>query len=339
MPSLSDSWSVGTLELHNRIVVSSMCQYMAQGDGRVTDWHMVHYGSLALGGAALTMVEASAVEARGFISTRDLGLYDSQQVEGLSRIVSFAHQHGTKMGIQLAHAGRKADVPEPIVAPSALAFNDRYQTPRALQEGEIAEIVERFAAAAKRAVEAGFDVLEIHAAHGYLLHQFLSPFSNKREDRYGGDFEGRIRLTLEVIAAVRATVSSSVPVGVRISATDYHADGYDGHEAARFSKRFADAGAAFIDVSSGGNTPVPPHVYPGYQVPLAALVKAQVSVPVIAVGMLDDPLLAEHVIQSGQADAVAIARGFLRDPHWGHKALQTLGHPVTPPTPYARAYM
>lgn len=338
MPSLLDSWTVGTLALQNRIVVSSMCQYMADDNGFVTDWHNVHYGSLALGGAALTMVEATAVEARGRISTRDLGLYDDKHIEGLRKIVSFAHAHGTKIGIQLAHAGRKADVPDPIVAPSAIAFSDRYQTPHALGEEELAGIVQLFAQAAVRAVQAGFDFLEIHAAHGYLLHQFLSPFSNHRQDSYGKDLTGRMRLTREVIAAVLAA-APTVPVGIRISASDYHEAGYDAPEAAVFSEQFAKDGVACIDVSSGGNTPVAPHVYPGYQVPFAALVKSRVQVPVISVGMLDDPLLAEHVVQSGQADAIAIARGFLRDPHWGHNAAKALGHKAQPPTPYARAYM
>jgi len=337
MASLLDSWKVGTLELKNRIVVSPMCQYMAEESGSPTDWHQVHYGSLALGGAGLLMVEASAVEGRGRISTRDLGLYADEHTEKLARITKFAHEYGTKIGIQLAHAGRKADVPGEIVAPSAQAFSDRYASPRALAGSDLQDIVQAFVRSARRAIQAGFDFLEIHAAHGYLLHQFLSPLSNHRTDEYGGSLVNRMRLTREIIAAVRAEAGAT-PVGIRISATEYDPGGYDVHEAASFAAEFARDGVDVIDVSSGGNVPVAPAVYPGYQVPLAQVVRAAAGVPVIAVGMLDDAHLAEHVVQSGQADAVAVARGFLRNPHWGHQAIRELGGTPQPPGSYARAY-
>lgn len=337
MTSLLDNWNVGTLQLKNRIVVSSMCQYMANEQGYPTPWHTVHYGSLALGGAALLMVEASAVEGRGRISARDLGLYEDGHGEALRPIVEFAHAHGTRIGIQLAHAGRKANLAEAIVGPSPIAFSEQYQTPHELSAEAIEGIISAFAKAARRAVDAGFDFLEIHAAHGYLLHQFLSPYSNHRTDGYGGTPENRSRLTREVIAAVRAEAGST-PVGIRISGTDYHADGYTVQDAAAFSEQFERDGIQCIDVSSGGNTPVPPHVYPGYQVPLANVIKQRVQVPVIAVGMLDDPQLAEHVVQSGQADAVAVARGFLRNPHWGHAAIVALGGKAEPPDSYRRGY-
>jgi len=338
VPSLLDPWMVGTLSLKNRIVVSSMCQYQADDTGHATDWHTVHYGSLALGGAALLMVEASAVEARGRISTRDLGLYADSHVEPLRKIVEFAHAQGTKVGIQLAHAGRKADVPSDIVAPSAIAFSDHYKMPIALSEADIHEVCEAFAAATVRAVAAGFDFLEIHGAHGYLIHQYLSPYSNHRSDGYGGDLGARMRFADEVIKAVKATAGHT-PVGIRISASDYHPEGYDGAEAVLFSDHFAQAGIAVIDVSSGGNTLVPPHVFPGYQVSFAAAIKQRVAIPVIAVGMLDDPLLADFVVQSGQADAVAVARGFLRNPHWGLHAAVALGHKADPPESYRRGYL
>jgi NADPH2 dehydrogenase len=337
---LFDAWKIGDVELKNRIVVSPMCQYMAQESGVTTDWHLVHYGSLALGGAALVFVEATGVEPRGRISTLDVGLYDDAQIPALARIATFAHAHGTRIGIQLNHAGRKADVPEPIVAPSALAFSDHYQTPVALSAEEISHIADCFAASARRAVEAGFDVIEIHAAHGYLLHQFMSPLSNRRSDEFGGSTANRTRGPLLVIDRVLAAVAGRVPVGIRVSGTDYSKDGYDVEELAEMCAQFAGRGLAFIDVSSGGNTPTgPARVYPGYQVGLAAAVKQRVAVPVIAVGLLDDPLLAEHVVQSGSADAIAVARGFLRDKNWGHKAAQALGVAPEPPRPYRRAFV
>ncbi len=339
MPGLFDSWSIGQLELQNRIVVSPMCQYMALDTGEVTDWHIVHYGSMAMGGPALVIVEATGVEARGRISMNDVGLYDDKHMDGLRRIVDFVHQQGVRIGVQLAHAGRKADLPEPILAPSAIKFSDHYQTPQEMSRAQMDEVLAAFRAATQRAIACGFDIIEIHMAHGYLLHQFLSPFSNRRTDEFGGSEHNRARFPLQVIDAVKQTAANRIPVGIRVSATDYIPEGYNEVDMVEFCKVFVEHGVAVIDVSSGGNAPVAPPVFPGYQAPFANLIRRAVTVPVIAVGMLEDPLLAEHVVRSGEADAVAIARGFLRDKHWGHSAAEALHIAPRVPKSYARAYL
>lgn len=339
MPGLFDPLQVRGLTLANRIMVSPMCQYQANQDAKPTDWHVVHYGSLSLGGAALVMVEATAVESRGRISEHDLGIYNDEQADGLRRIVDFAHSHGTSIGLQLGHAGRKADLTEPIVAPSAIPFSDRYKEPASMSTKELDEVVEAFARAAGRAVRAGFDCVEIHAAHGYLLHQFLSPLSNRRTDEYGGSPENRVRFVLRVVEAVRRTVPTSMPVLIRVSGSEYADDGYSIGEMIHYCKRFVESGVDLIDVSSGGNLPtVPPRVYAGYQVPFAEAIRNGTGALVAAVGVLDEPVLADSVVQSERADLIAVARGFLRNPHWGHFAAVTLGKPVHPPKSYERAY-
>jgi len=339
MPGLFDSLQLRGLSLRNRIMVSPMCQYQAGSDARVNDWHLVHYGSLALGGAALVMIEATAVEARGRISEQDLGLYEDAQINGLRRIVEFSHQQGIPIGVQLGHAGRKADLTEAIVAPSALAFHSTYKLPQALTPTQLDEIVAAFAKAAERAVFAGFDCVEIHAAHGYLLHQFLSPASNQRGDEFGGSLDHRLLFPLRVLQAVRQVVPNSMPIFVRVSGSEYLEDGYSVEDMVYYSKKFREMGADLIDVSSGGNqASPPPTVYAGYQVPFAQAIRAGAEVPVASVGMLDDAVLADSVVQSGRADVIAIGRGFLRNKHWGHKAAQTLGHSVVPPKSYERAY-
>ena len=339
MPGLFDSLTVRGLSLANRIMVSPMCQYQAGPNGVATDWHFVHYGSLALGGAGLIMVESTGVESRGRISEMDLGLYTDEQTIELEKIVDFSHKHGVRIGIQLGHAGRKADVQEQIVAPSAIQFSSNYHTPKALELAQLDEIEVAFAAAARRAVEAGFDCVEIHGAHGYLLHQFLSPISNQRNDEYGGNRENRLRFPLRVVKAVRASVPDDMPVFIRISGSEYTDEGYSLDDVVYYCQEFRNAGVDLIDVSSAGNHPtVQPHVYAGYQVPLAEAIRAGAGGPVASVGVLDDAILADSIIQSERADLVAIARGFLRNKHWGHSAALALGKPVTPPKSYQRAY-
>lgn len=339
MPGLFDPLEVRGLSLRNRIMVSPMCQYQALSDAMPTSWHVVHYGSLALGGAALVMVEATAVESRGRISERDLGLYTDQHVAALRGIVDFAHSQGTVMGVQLGHAGRKADLRESIVAPSALAFSSKYQTPQEMSVQQLEEVIEGFRQAAKRAVSAGFDCIEIHAAHGYLLHQFLSPISNQRADLYGSNREGRIRFPLQVVEAIREVVPETMPIFVRVSGSEYSEEGYSIDDMVYYCNRFREVGVDLIDVSSGGNLPTaPPNLYAGYQVPFAETIREGTGLFVASVGMLDDPVLADFIVQSGRADVIAVARGFLRNKHWGHHAAVTLGKPVHPPKPYERAY-
>lgn len=339
MAQLFNPIKLRALELKNRIMVSPMCQYQAGADAVATDWHFVHYGSLALGGAALLMVESTAVEARGRITERDLGIYSDIHTEGLKRIVDFAHNQGIRVGIQLGHAGRKADVSSDIVAPSCVEFSDQYKRPHAVTLEQVEEIIEAFRVAARRAVEAGFDTIELHMAHGYLLHQFLSPLSNRRTDEYGGSRENRIKLPLEVVKVVRSAMPQTMPLFVRISGSEYSAEGYSLEDVVYYSTELKRAGVDLIDVSSGGNIPArPPHVFAGYQVPLAAAVRAGADIAVCAVGHLEDPVLANSVVSEGRADMVAIARGFLRDKHWAHQAARQLGVEVNPPVPYARAY-
>ncbi|WP_223204041.1 NADH:flavin oxidoreductase/NADH oxidase [Alicyclobacillus acidoterrestris] len=339
LAGLFDPLAIGGLTLKNRIVVSPMCQYQAEETGYINDWHTVHYGSLALAGASLMFVEATSVEARGRISNRDVGLYEDGQVEGLRRIVDFAHRQDVLVGIQLNHAGRKADLDSEPIAPSAIAFSDRYKLPQAMTEEDMSQVICAFEESAKRAVEAGFDVIEVHAAHGYLLHQFLSPLSNQREDGYGGSREGRLRFPLAVVRAVRAVIPQEMPLFVRVSAREYHPAGLTMDDMRYYAQAFKDAGVSLIDVSSGGNVPTPPDkVYAGYQIPLAEAIRRDIDILVGGVGMLDDPILADSIVQSNRADLIFIARGFLRNKNWGHDAALALSHPVEPPVPYVRAY-
>ncbi|WP_165063629.1 NADH:flavin oxidoreductase/NADH oxidase [Marisediminicola senii] len=334
--------SVRSVTFRNRIWVAPMCQYSVdREDGVPTDWHLVHLGSYARGGAGLVMTEATGVSAVGRISAEDTGIYTDEQRDAWARIVGFLHEQGTVAGIQLAHAGRKASVfrewgPEkgtrPIgqggwqsVAPSAIAF-DGYDAPAELTTAEVVDVVTQFRDAARRSIDAGFDVLEIHAAHGYLLHQFLSPLSNSREDQYGGSLENRARLLLEIVASIRAEVGDDVPVFVRFSATDYADDGWDVEQTATVAAWARDAGADLFDVSSGGlvgGVTIP--LGPGYQVPFAEHVKQQAGVEVNAVGLITEAEQANEIVASGAADAVMMGREIMRDPHFPLRAAHQLG--------------
>jgi 2,4-dienoyl-CoA reductase-like NADH-dependent reductase (Old Yellow Enzyme family) len=341
--SLFDPIRLRGVEIRNRLWVAPMCQYSVdKRDGVPTDWHLVHLGSMAAGGAGLIVAEATAVSPEGRITDRDTGLWNDEQQASWARIVDYLHDRGATAGIQLAHAGRKAStrpawgsasrgtVPGeeggwPTLAPSALAFPG-YAAPEELDAAGIARVVADFTAAARRAVRAGFDVLELHAAHGYLLHQFLSPLSNRRTDEYGGSLENRARLPLQVVAAVRAEIGDSVPLLVRFSATDYAIDGWTVEETAIVAGWAAEAGADFFDVSSGGNvTGVQIPLSPGYQVPLARYVKDTAAVPVNAVGLITTAQQAHEIVASGAADAVMLGREFLRDPHFPLRAAHELG--------------
>ncbi len=329
-----------------------MCQYSAQ-DGYTNDWHLVHLGSRAQGGAGLVIVEATAVVPEGRISGGDVGLWKDEHIAGLERIVRFVHSQGTRAGIQLAHAGRKGGMAVPFggerlltaeeggwqpVAPSALAFAANYAQPRALDAEGIAGVVRAYGQAAKRALAAGFDFVEIHAAHGYLLHEFYSPLTNKRTDDYGGSFENRTRLMLEVVDAVRAEWPAHLPVFVRISATDWVDGGWSADESVELARRFRERGVDLVDVSTGGLVPdarIP--VGPGFQVPFAERIRKEAGIATATVGMITDPAQANAIVAEGKADLVLLAREFLRDPYWPVHAAAALGEPASWPAQYLRA--
>lgn len=338
--------------LKNRIAVSPMCQY-SSNDGAPTDWHLVHLGSRAVGGAAIVMVEATAVEARGRISPEDSGIWADKHVEPFSRLAEFVAGQGSLPAIQLAHAGRKACTEAPwlggkpvtgdrwwqAVAPSAVPFAPEYQTPKELTKSQISEIVEAFAQAAKRALRSGFQLIEIHAAHGYLLHEFLSPISNKRSDEFGGSLENRMRLPIMVADAVRAQMPDSMPLFMRISATDYAPDGgWDLQQSVALSKQLKTHGVDLIDCSSGGqllHAVIP--MGPGYQVPYAETIKKEAAIMTGAVGLITEAHQANDIIAKGQADIVLLARELLRDPYWPLHAAHALQVDVDWPPQYSRA--
>jgi 2,4-dienoyl-CoA reductase-like NADH-dependent reductase (Old Yellow Enzyme family) len=341
-----------SVTLRNRIAVSPMCMYSA-ADGRANDWHLVHLGARAAGGAGLVVFEATGVEARGRISPADLGLWEDGQVEPLARIVRFVAGQGAAPAIQLAHAGRKASTAAPWegggavlpaaggwtpVAPSPIPFTDSHPLPAALDEDGIRRVIDAFAAAARRARAAGFRALEVHAAHGYLVHQFLSPLTNRREDRWGGSFENRTRLAREVVGAVRREWPEDLPLLVRISATDWVAGGWDPDQSVELCRALRALGVDLVDVSSGGlvaTAQVP--AGPGYQTGFAERIRREAGVATGAVGMIVGPEQADHVVRSGQADLVFLARELLRDPHFPLRAARALGAEGPWPRQYLRA--
>jgi 2,4-dienoyl-CoA reductase-like NADH-dependent reductase (Old Yellow Enzyme family) len=341
------------IELKNRIVVSPMCEYSAK-DGHPQPWHMVHLGSRAVGGAALVMTEASAVESIGRISAADAGIYDDGHVESWRPIVNFIREQGAAPGMQLAHAGRKASTAVPWsggkpvaiadggwepVGPSAIPFDNGYNVPRELTGPDIANVVAAFRKSAERALAAGFEIIEIHAAHGYLIHEFLSPLSNTRQDQYGGSLDNRVRFALEVARAIREVWPAHLSLFCRVSATDWVEGGWDLPQTIELSRRLAPLGVDLIDASSGGNVSyakIP--AGPGYQVEFAASIRAQAGISTGAVGMITDPAQADTIITTGQADLVFLAREMLRDPYWPRRAAKALHAEITPPIQYQRAW-
>ena len=360
MSKLFEPLTLRGLTVPNRVWMAPMCQYSAEAAGPDTgapnDWHFQHLASRALGGAGLVLTEATAVSPEGRISAMDLGLWNDRQQQAFTRITGFLRSAGAVPGIQLAHAGRKASTSSPwtdggravpvdrggwpTLAPSALAFGAN-PVPDELSTDGIAAVVEQFAAAARRALAAGFQVAEIHGAHGYLVHEFLSPYSNSRTDAYGGPLENRMRFALEVVDAVRAVWPDDLPVFFRTSATDWLPDGaagWTGEDTVRLAERLRDHGVDLLDVSTGGNVPdatVP--ATPGYQVPYAAAVREQTALPTAAVGLITDPHQAEAVLADGHADAVLLGRQLLRDPYWPRHAARTLGVELPRTPQYARA--
>ena len=352
MPKLFESIRLRDLEVKNRIWISPMCMYSAEDkDGMPGTWQEIHLGSRAVGGAGLIFVEASGVSPEGRITPWCTGIWNDEQAKAWKKIVDICHSNGSKVAMQLAHAGRKASVHRESsgvgsvaiseggwqsVSSTNVAFGD-YAAPRALSVDEIAKLVEAFAAAAKRSVAAGFDAVEIHGAHGYLIHQFLSPLANDRSDQYGGSLENRARFLMEIIKAVRNVIPESMPLFLRLSATDYAEGGWDQEQTAEVSMWATEAGVDLIDVSSGGIiTGVKIPSGPGYQVPLAEYVAERIKQPVSAVGQITDAKQAEQILQSGQVDVILIGRASLRDPYWPLRAASQLGVEVTWPEQYER---
>lgn len=327
------------LTLRNRIVMSPMLMYMAGEDGRVGDRHFVHYGARALGGVALIMSEVVAVAPRGRISAHDIGLWSDDQLDGLSRVTGFVHACGAAFGVQLAHAGRKSHLDTPPQAPSAIAFAPDYGMPEAMSVAEIGELREAYVAAAKRAAAADVDLIEIHAAHGYLLHSFLCPLTNTRADAYGGSLEGRARLVLEIVDEVRAVWPDDKPLAVRMTAIDHHEGGVSAAEGLWLGSRLAERGVDLLDVSTGNLVPeYDAPVYPGYQVRYAEQIRAATGVAVAAVGSLASADLMEEVIGSARADLVCVGRELIRNPNWVIECARRAGVAIELPIPtYARA--
>ena len=356
VPHLFRPLAIRGVTLRNRLVVSPMCQYSCEaGDGKATEWHVVHLGSRAVGGAGCVFTEAAAVTPEGRISPQDLGFWSDAHAQALAPAVTFIKISGAAAGIQLAHAGRKASTRRPWegitaipdadggwtpVAPSPIPFSETYREPREMTSTDIAAVVRAFTEAAARARRAGFDVIEIHAAHGYLLHEFLSPLSNRRTDRYGGAFENRVRLLLETVDGVRSAWPQDKPLSVRLSCTDWVRGGWDIDDTVRVSVELARRGVDVIDTSSGGMSPaqqIP--LGPGYHVPFAERIRREAGIATMAVGLITTAEQAEAILAEGRADLVAMARELLRDPYFPMRAAKALGHPDAVPWPpqYVRA--
>jgi 2,4-dienoyl-CoA reductase-like NADH-dependent reductase (Old Yellow Enzyme family) len=353
MARLFDPLTIRGVTFANRVFVSPMCEYSST-DGFANDWHFVHLGSRAVGGAGLVFTEATAVTPEGRISPEDLGIWKDEHVEMLSRIVRFVHGQGSIAGMQLAHAGRKASTYRPwsgdgqvgedeggwtdVYAPSAIAFKDNYPQPVEMSKADIDAVIAAFAAAAARALAAGVRVLEIHAAHGYLIHEFLSPLSNKRSDAHGGSFKNRTRLVRDIAAAIRRVWPEHLPLFTRISATDWTDGGWDVEQSIELARQLKPLGVDLIDCSSGGNVAsakIP--IGPGYQTPFAERIRREAGILTGAVGMITSAVQAEHIVVSGQADVVLLARELLRDPYFPMRAARELGQEITWPAQYLRA--
>jgi len=353
MTHLFSPISFREVTLPNRIAVSPMCQYSSV-DGFANDWHLVHLGARAAGGAGLVFTEAAAVLPEGRITPNDLGIWKDEHIAMLAQVVDFLHEQGAHAAIQLAHAGRKASMNRPwdgerllspaengwtnVVAPSPVAFAASYAKPHELDRAGIAEVKHAFAAAASRSLAAGFDIIEVHAAHGYLLHEFLSPLSNHRTDNYGGSFDNRIRLLVETVDAVRVVWLEHLPLFVRISATDWTEGGWDVVQSVALARVLKQHGVDLIDTSSGGNVAgakIP--TAPSYQVPFAEQIRREAGIATAAVGQITEPVQADQIVRNGEADLVLLAREFLRDPYWPLHAAEALGTAMTWPPQYLRA--
>lgn len=354
MAHLFEPLKIRDVTLRNRIAVSPMCQYSSL-DGYANDWHLIHLASRAVGGVGLVFTEAAAVEPCGRISPQDLGIWKDDHIDGLARVVNSIHAHGSVAGIQLAHAGRKASTAKPsegghaidesqggwrpVVSSSAIAFSPNHPVPTALTITEIEQITESFAQAARRSIDAGFQVIEVHAAHGYLLHQFLSPLVNQRTDSYGGSFENRTRFLRKVVQAVRDVVPERYSVWVRISATDWADQGWEIEQSIALSDKLKSLDIDLIDCSSGGIIPgVQIPIAPGYQVPFADRIRREANIQTGAVGLITSAELADYIVRIGQADVVLLGRELLRNPYWAHEAARQLKQGKAHPVQYDRAW-
>jgi NADPH2 dehydrogenase len=334
---LFQPYALKDVELKNRIVMAPMCMYSSHnGDGKVENWHRTHYTSRAVGGVGLIIQEATAVTPQGRISPQDLGIWDDEHIEGLKELVGLIKEHGTKTGIQLAHAGRKAVLEGDILAPSAIPFNDEMKTPVEMTKNDIKETITAFIKGAERAKKAGFDVIEIHGAHGYLINEFLSPLSNKRTDEYGGSAENRYRFLREVIDGIQQVWDG--PLLVRVSAKDYNEEGLDVEDYVVFAQWMKEQGVDLIDVSSGAIVPARIPVFPGYQVKLAETIKKEAKIDTGAVGLITTGIQAEEILRNERADLVLLARELLRDPYWPRTAAKELGVEIEAPKQYDRAW-
>lgn len=337
MVKLFSPYEIEGVKLKNRIVMSPMCMYSASNkDGQLTPFHMTHYISRAVGQVGLIMIEATAVEPAGRISEQDLGIWDDKHIQGFKELNEQLHSYGAKTAIQLAHAGRKAQLPSHIFAPTALPFNDSYQMPKEMTVEQIERTIQSFQDGAKRAKLAGFDIIEIHAAHGYLINQFLSPLTNKRTDEYGGDRKNRYRMLEHIIDAIRDVWVG--PLFVRISANEYDKKGNTFNDIIYFSKRMKDQGITLIDCSSGGVVPVSIDTFPGYQVKRCEMIKQEVQIATGAVGLITSGLQAEEILQNNRADLIFIGRSLLKNPYWAKVAADELGYQLKSPKQYKRGW-
>lgn len=338
MSKLFSKIKLKDIEVKNRIVMSPMCMYSANNDGIANDWHFVHYTSRAIGGAGLILQEATAVEPRGRISSNDLGLWDDSQIDGLKRIVESVQKNGALMGVQLTHAGRKCEAEEEqIIAPSPIAFSEEYRIPREMTKEDINTVILAFKEAAKRCLKVGYNIIEIHGAHGYVINEFLSPITNKRTDEYGGSAKNRSRFLKEVLHAVREVWSQEKPLILRVTAEDYVEEGNHPEDLAELINLVKDEGVDLINVSSGGLVNVAPKAFQGYQVKFAEIIKEKTGLPVIAGGLIIDPHMAEEILQNNRADMIFLGRALLRNPYWPLQADYELSNEISWPKQYERA--
>ncbi len=338
MSHLFSPFVVKNLSIKNRIVMAPMCQYSGDGEGFAKDWHLTHYVSRAIGGVGLIILEATAVEARGRISANDLGIWHDAHVDGLSRIVAECKKYGAAVGIQLAHAGRKCGISsEEIVAPSAIAFSNDYQMPEELSVEEIQKIVASFSDAAARALRAGFDIIEVHGAHGYLINEFLSPLSNKRTDAYGGSLENRVRFLKEILESIRRVWLKDRALALRVSAEDYIADGNHPEDLAAMINLLKEYEVDIINVSSGAVVPAKFKTYPGYQIPFSETIRDITGLPTIAGGLVTSSYMAEEIVANNRGDLVYMGRELLRNPYWPLQAAKELRSDINWPVQYERA--